>query len=134
MIGRGMKKALIMVAALLVAAVPARYAWEESVKRKERAAAEEATERVAAVMRETVEELERKHRHRDFMALLARQKEEIAGLNERHDREKIAARISDNIRPGSARHHGTEQWDEFQALIKKHEAEVAEFERKNPAP
>ena len=134
MIGRGMKKALIMVAMLLVAAVPARYAWEESVKRKERAAAEEATERVAQIFREAMEDAESSGRHRDEMALLTRQKEERDRMTARHEQEKIADRISENIRPGSARHRGTEQWDEFQALLKKHEHEREEFERKNPAP
>ncbi len=129
-----MKKPLMVVAALLVAAVPARYAHDAAEKRKDRAEAAAAKDRAALVSREAVAEAERSGRHRDFMALLARQKEEMARLNERHDREKIADRISDNIRPGSAQHHGTKQWDEFQALIKKHEEEVAEFKQENPEP
>jgi hypothetical protein len=127
-----MMKPLIVVAGLLVAALPVRYAWDQAVKRKERAAAEEATERMAQIFREAVEQSQDANRHRDFMAMLARHEEERAKLNERHDREKIADRISDNIRPGSARHHGTERWDEFQALLKKHEQEQAEFERTRP--
>ena len=129
MIGRDRKKALILVAALLVAAVPAKYAWEESRKRKERARAEAAAERVAAVMGETVQELEREQRQRDLMALLARHKAEMDRMTARHEQEKIADRISDNLRPGSAGHHGTEQWDEFQALLEKQEEEKEEFER-----
>jgi predicted Holliday junction resolvase-like endonuclease len=128
-----MKKSLLVVAAVLAAAVPVNWIWQAKAGREEieeeNAWIESMHESRERAYRAAVKETAARRKHEAHMELLERHQREMEEMSERHDRERLADRISENLRPGSTGDAALKHAEEFSKLLQRHEREMEELEK-----
>ncbi len=73
-----------------------------------------------------------KRHYDESSVMMDRHKLERETMEQRHEKEALADRISENIRPGSASHRREQQWAERQEMWKRHEQEREQLDAKEP--
>ena len=132
MIGGDMNKFLLVVAAVLVATVPVNWIWQAKAGRAEIDRENVAIDAVNATRelayRQAVAETQAKRRHQARMELSRRHQREMQEMSERHERERLADRIAESLRPGSTGEAAMKRVEESSALMERQRRESAEME------
>jgi len=127
-----MKTSLWVTAAVLAMAVPVNWMWQAKAGREEieqeNAWIDSMHETRDRAYRAAVKSSAEDRRHRAYMDMLKRHGLEMEAIRERHERERIADRISENLRPGSTGDAAMKQVEESSELMERHRRESAEFD------